>query len=45
MKRFMYRSAVRIKEFGEILGSDLLISIGLWVRDKALRFTAGDMMT
>jgi hypothetical protein len=45
MKGFMYRTAMRIKDYGERLKLGPLIRLGLWAREKALRFSVGDMMT
>ena len=37
MNGFLYRWAVRIKEFGERVKIRLLVIFGLWLRDKTLR--------
>jgi hypothetical protein len=37
MMGFLYRWAVRIKDFGERVKIRSLVTIGLWLREKALR--------
>jgi hypothetical protein len=41
MSGFIYRRTVAIKEFGERHNLSRLIRLGLWMRERVMKFSAG----